>query len=336
MPKMQEQVYQESLQKQPSIEIIGCGGLGVNIVKRLLHNKTTLDMKVEHTVIDTSASNFNNLTGACNIYSISDLGSGKDRTLNVDSIMKYLDNNRSLVEEAKDITFLVFSLAGGSGSVIGPLLAHRLLRHSSRAVVLVGVVDTSSRRDCRNSVMTLKSLTKIATESNYYIPIMLYSNVNVGRVAVNETITTRLIDVITMLTSPSIVEIDFMDKINYLRPTHTKEQDGVYLLMIDSNDPEAAISLPGEVTIVRGVGDHVHSSMVVNANGNCPRLLTEVTYIGISDRLKFYSTIGESIPACIINDLNETMERYNRNTINTSTLYDLCGEGKEGSSGLVL
>lgn len=324
--------------KQPTLNIVGAGGCGTNLIKALLMSRAKFDTGLKLTVIDTSHSNASQLPKQVEVHSIGDLGSGKDRAKNVGAITKYLDNHKNFVTEACDITIILFSMAGGSGSVIAPLLAHRLMRHSNRAVILVGVADASSRRDCLNTILTIKTLSKFAVDNKYYLPLMLFSNIEAGRVAVNKTIATRLVEMVDLLTNKSITEIDYTDKLNYLRPTNIGCPEGCYLLSVTASEPEAAQDLPGEMNTNLDEGDMVHACLVVNDTGKCPRILTNVTYTGLADNKKFFSTIGAPIPQDIVNELNETAERYTRtetHTDNTERTFDGVSN-REDSSGIIL
>jgi hypothetical protein len=324
--------------KQPTLRVIGAGGCGTNLLKALLLARPAFDSVPALMTIDTSHSNAQALPKQIEVHSIGDLGSGKDRAKNVGAITKYLDNHKNFVSEAADITIILFSLAGGSGSVIAPLLAHRLMRHSERAVILIGVADASSKRDCMNTILTIKTLSKFATENNYYLPLMLYSNIEAGRVAVNRTITSRLIELIDMLTNKSITEIDYTDKLNYLRPTNVGCPAGCYLLSVSATDSDGCQDLPGEMSSIIGEGDMVHACIVVNDTGKCPKILTNVTYTGLAEKKKFFSTIGTAIPTELVNELNETAERYARNEVHTDNnnkTFDGVAE-REDSSGIIL
>ncbi len=324
--------------KQPTIHVVGAGGCGTNLIKGLLQTNVKFDSNIKLTTIDTSKSNAGQLPKQIEVHSIGDLGSGKDRAKNVTAITKYLDNHKNFVTQASDITLILFSMAGGSGSVIAPLLAHRLMRNSTRAVILVGVADSSSKRDCINTINTIKTLSKFATDNKYYLPLMLFSNIEVGRVAVNKTVIARLIELVDMLTNRSITEVDYTDKLNYLRPTQVGCPEGCYLLSISATEPEMVTDLPGEMDIVFDEGDMVHACLVVNDTGKTPRILTSVTYTGLSDNKKFFSTIGTPIPQEIVNELNETAERYTRNDVSvdkTSQVFDGL-DNHEDSSGIIL
>ena len=313
--------FQQFETKQPTVSIIGCGGCGTNLIKKfyLSQHQANDKLKVDYSIIDTSMANTQMLPTDIKVYGIGNLGSGKDRSKNVEAIMKYLDNHKNFVTEATDITILVFSMAGGSGSVIAPLLAHRLMRNSNRAVILVGVVDSSSEQDCLNTIKTIKTCSKFAMDNNYYLPLMLFSNIEVGRVAVDRTVVRRLGNLVSMLMDKSITEIDFADKINYLRPTNIGCPAGCYLMTISDDDPSASSDMPGEMAIKMDEGDMVHVCLVVNDTGKTPKILTKVTYVGLSESKKFFSTIGTKIPVEIVNELNETAERYNRNAVETDT-----------------
>lgn len=323
--------------KFPSVQVIGCGGCGINIVKKFLQAGMKFDENVKHRIIDTSQSNLSGLSIDTVFDAIGDLGSGKDRAKNYEAITKYIDTHPELFKECADINIICFSMAGGSGSVIAPLLAHRILRNSSNAVIMVGVVDTSSERDCLNSINTLKSLSNMAEKHKHYIPLMLYSNIGIGRIPVNKTIVQRINEIIDMLTSRAIEEIDFSDKMNYLRPTNMNCPSGVYLLSVSATTPENGEDLPGEDTSTMSAGDSVHASFVVNDTGLNPNILTSFSYNGISEEKVFFSTIGKTISKDIYDVLNEVRERYEETDQKKDQTSVKLGETEEAqNSGMIL
>lgn len=323
--------------KQPTVQIIAAGGCGQNILKAILKNNPSFDTAVRCRVIDTSASNVNGIPNDIPFDAIGELGSGKDRSKNLDAIQKYIDTHPDLFKQASDITFILFSLAGGSGSVIAPLLAHRILRNSNKCVVLVGVVDSSSERDCMNTINTIRSFASSAEKNGHYFPIMLFNNYGVGRFAVNKTAAQRVIEMIDLLTSKSIEEIDYNDKMHFLRPTTMKCPPGIYMLSVTATDSDKAVDLPGEDVSVIGIGDVLHACMVVNDTGLTPDVLTAFTYVGISEDKRYFCAIGKTIPQEVINHLNETQERYKENTIQKDhSNQDLIGTGNDTASGLII
>ena len=324
--------------KQPTISIVGCGGCGINLIKKFCSANAKFDTDIRLSVIDTSMSNTQQLPSTVKVYGIGNLGSGKDRSKNEDAIEKFLENNKKLVTDATDITIIMFSMAGGSGSVIGPLLAHRLMRAGSRAVILIGVIDIASERDCLNSIATLETCSDFSINGKYYLPLMLFSNIDVGRVAVNMSIIRRLNELIDMLSDKSITEVDYTDKMNYLRPTNIGCPPGCFILSITASDPDKGEDLDGEMTCDLEQGDRVHAMFVVNNTGKTPRLKTTASYVGISDTKKYFSTIGTAIPDTIYTELKATAEGYQHSKVVTDNTTDNF-DGLEkvvGKSGTVL
>lgn len=322
--------------KQPTVSIIAAGGCGQNILKKILQSNPKFDQNIEYRIIDTSASNVAGLE-SIQFDAIGELGSGKDRGKNLDAIQKYIDTHPDLFKQAKDITFILFSLAGGSGSVIAPLLAHRIMRNTNKAVVLVAVVDNSSERDCINSINTIRSFAASAEKNGHYFPVMLFNNAGVGRFVVNKTAARRVIEMVDLLTNNSIEELDYNDKMHYLRPTSMNCPSGVYLLSVSATNSEEGEDLPGEDSSVIGFGDLLHACMVVNDTGLIPDILTAFTCVGISEEKKYFSAIGKTIPKDLIDTLNETRERYQENTIqkdNSNKALD--GSGSDTASGIII
>ena len=333
---MVETIPKSQTVKQPSISVIAAGGCGQNILKKILQSNPVFDQPIYYRVIDTSASNVSGLESVP-FDAIGELGSGKDRAKNLDAIQKYIDTHPDLFKQAKDITFILFSLAGGSGSVIAPLLAHRIMRNTNKAVVLVAVVDNSSERDCINSINTIRSFAAIAEKHGHYFPTMLFNNQGVGRFVVNKTAARRVIEMIDLLTSNKIEELDYNDKMHYLRPTTMNCPPGVYLLSVTATDSDKAEDLPGEDCSVIDIGDVLHACMIVNDTGLTPDVLTSFTCVGISEEKKFFSALGKTIPKELIDMLNETKERYQENTIqkdNSNTA--LSGSGEDTAAGLII
>jgi hypothetical protein len=332
-----EQKVMNPTVKQPTVQVIAAGGCGQNILKAILKCNPQFDAKIDYRVIDTSASNVSGIPQEIPFDAIGELGSGKDRGKNLDAIQKYIDTHPDLFKQASDITFILFSLAGGSGSVIAPLLAHRILRNSNRCVVLVGVVDASSERDCINSINTIRSFASSAEKNGHYFPLMLFNNHGVGRFAVNKTAAQRTIEMIDLLTSKEIEEIDYNDKMHYLRPTTMNCPAGLYLLSVTATNSDQAEDLAGEDDSVIGVGDVLHACMVVNDTGLTPDVLTAFTCVGIAEEKRFFSAIGKTVPQELINFLNETRERYQENTIQKDhSNKDLAGSGNDTAAGLII
>jgi hypothetical protein len=175
-------------------------------------------------------------------------------------------------------------------------------------------------------------------DGKYYLPLMLFSNIDVGRVAVDRSIVHRLVEIIDMLTDKSITEVDYTDKMNYLRPTNIGCPAGCFILSVTAKDPSEGEDLPGEMQCDLEIGDRVHACFIVNDTGITPRIKTTATYVGISDKKKFFSTIGTAIPQKLLAELKETAEGYDHSKVEEDSTEDSFDgiEEKVGKSGTVL
>ena len=202
-------------QKIPSVGIIGCGGAGCNTVRKLMKAWAATKSKadISFTVVDTSKSNFHDLDGA-EIISMDELGAGKDRTKCIPIIQHYFDTHPQMSRDAKDISIIISSFSGGSGNVIAALYAQRIMKHTdSKAVIIVGITDTSSERDTVNSINSIKTFNRIAKDLAISIPMLMFSNTlrlgenpKPGRLNVDKSVVSRLTQLVHLLTSGDTME----------------------------------------------------------------------------------------------------------------------------------
>lgn len=290
----------------PSCQIVACGGCATNIIKSFLKENKRFDEKVGIKVIDTSLSNVNGLDTAVEFLPINGLGSGKDRAKNFNAIKEYLDVNTQLTKEATDISVLVFATGGGSGSIIAPLLAQKILHNTKKGVLLVGILDASSERDCINTINTLKTLSGLAKEYNLYFPIVLFDNSNAGRFKVNKSAAMRIGQFIDLMTSREIEEFDYTDRMNFVRPTTMNCPSGLYLFSIITGDEASE----GEVNVQMKPNSQVHAVVSVDDTGAPVKVLSSVAYFGYSETKRYMAVNGLSIPEELLQKLKETHERY--------------------------
>ena len=329
------------MQKQPSIEVVGAGGCAINLIKNLIQKIPASEL-IKYKVIDSSRSNLDDVTDI-EVHIVSELGSGKDRAKNLPILQTYLDKHSELTNPKADISIIISSFSGGTGSIASNLLVQRIMKHAEdKAVIVVGVLDASSEKDCLNSINTLKSFNRITKDLSISLPMMLFSNTikykgqpKPGKFKVNETVVKRLVSLITLLTDTTVKEIDWMDKMNYLRPQDSGCEIGPCSLGITDSSLDDAVTLPGEVDILIKEENIIHSILVVG-DGSTPDILTNVNYVGVGT-LKFTSTMVEGIPKEFTQDLADTAERYQRGTrIKTSLESDLQKFGSDEKNGLII
>ena len=321
--------------KLPSINVYGLGGCGINVINQLINaddqpvdNKDIGAGTIAHTyVLDTSMSNLQKYELPKEViqHLISEEGAGKNRAVLKKDIIKYIERNKSdLVDDAADINILVFSLAGGSGSVIGPILAKEFVKHN-HAVIIMGVVDTTSKMDTENSIATMKELDADSNELHQVYPVVLFDNTAVGRRKVNTSVVNRIEQCIMLFSSPDIEELDYNDRMHFLRPTdvHTSFEGGLHMLGISASKFEDTEALPGEVRATMEPGDTVEAYIHVSEDGLGVDLLATTSYIGIIDMDKqpanIFAVIGVPVASKFIVGLNDTMNKFTQASFVTNS-----------------
>lgn len=299
--------------KIPTVSLIACGGCGINIVSKLLtkHADPTLVDRITTSAVDTSEANMTDLHAGIKPFMLAEEGSGKIRSTHIKKIQHCLDTAK--IPHA-DINIVVFSMSGGSGSVLGPLIA-RHCAAEGLAVILVGVVDDQSRQDCMNSISTLKTMESYCQEDKLYFPTMLYSNMGTGRFVVNATAGKRLNTLIEMFISRKVDEIDFKDKMNFLQPHKSGNATiGVYSLNVTdalgSVRGGNANVLPGEVSIEIDNGVPAHASITIDDIGSALHKFSNVSFVGYSETEKYYAVIGTPLDPDLLKQLQKTASRF--------------------------
>ena len=219
----------------PKIKVWGLGGFGVNQVCNLPnilnYNNST------YCIIDTSTANTHrqNVDNRVNVIYVGSDGHGKLRGTNLDVLQQKVDNIVYTDEDESDIDIVIFSLSGGSGSVVGPLVVKALSR-KDKPVIIITVADATSTVDCENSIKTIKSIENISRNS--YVNMILFDNSLDGREQVDNSIINKLIKLTSAINLNYIRELDKSDIIVAMRPYHHKilsDVRGLYVMRIDDN-----------------------------------------------------------------------------------------------------
>ena len=154
-------------------KIYACGGAAANIAKQLLNKKIgAVTMATPEVVfVDTSDANYRVGYEKESTYVLPNVsGSGKVRSENSEVIQRGI-GELVKIHEGGDFNVVLFSASGGSGSVIGPLLAAELLGSDLPTVTLVlGTVE--SAQAVKNTLNTLKSLDGLSRKRK--LPISMF------------------------------------------------------------------------------------------------------------------------------------------------------------------
>ena len=164
--------------KKNVISIYACGGAGINIATQALKipSGATGFPDIEITLVDTSDSNIDKESiKDKNIYLIPGLdGSGKDRRFGYENaaphIVPILRNYKP-----KDFSIIIFSLSGGSGSTIGPLLVKELIERDQNVFCFV-IGNLANGTEAENSLKTIATLQGISSKLKKPIVAKFYEN----------------------------------------------------------------------------------------------------------------------------------------------------------------
>lgn len=235
------------------LTIFGCGGCGMNIVSKYTEAKHDADAAsiITH-FIDTSKSNIKPNMKEDDIYIIPDVdGSGKIRAENASEIAN-LTKDMLVKHKPGDFNLVVFSLSGGSGSVIGPLIIGELLAKGLPVVAIVIGTDESVTT-ANNTLKTLKTLDGVSKTNNKPL-ITIYEHHDRGlvRSAVDERIHSyiAMMSYLVAARNTPDTELDSQDLINWLdftRTTSLKPQ--VALLDVYSESEHVVAKHPTPVSV---------------------------------------------------------------------------------------
>ncbi len=214
---------------RPSLNIIGCGGCGINIVRVVLRE---LSDRVSYYYLDASMADVQ-INEVAHVVEAG--GSGLVRASNSGPIFKMITEIDDDKLHIADINIVVFSLSGGSGSVIGPLLLRDIAERRKKQVIAVVIASSESETHAKNTADTIKSLQ--AVMGNTYLPIMIFDNAagrsTVDRVAIAKL--SRLVDMLTLQTRT----IDKRDRLHWLNGSITsKLPSGMQLMHIEWDDKD--------------------------------------------------------------------------------------------------
>lgn len=198
------------------VRIYGCGGMGMNIAQQYETFKHLDGYALPNPVyFDTSKANVRETMDRDNLFTLEGVdGSGKKRTTNKDEISAVI---RSALQQHAplDLNIVVFSCAGGSGSVFGPLVVKALLERGERVVVVAAGSETSAI-EAKNTIDTLKGLEAISHATDR--PVVAYYEHNdrtTKRSAVDNSMV-YAVSSLLMLASGQNDEMDSEDLTNFL------------------------------------------------------------------------------------------------------------------------
>lgn len=199
-----------------------CGGAGLNTSKAiqtaLKSYDTTCVGEIQLVMIDTADSNLPEGVKKEDVYIIKTAngrqGSGKIRIENSDPIVK--ESLGVLQKYAPgDLSIVVSSLGGGSGSVIAPVLMSHLLSQNKLAVA-VGITCNDTLTEVTNTIRTLESYEGISSVNEKPVPLSLHINTNSSEFEKVNTSVASMIMMLATLASGQNQGLDSSDLYNWI------------------------------------------------------------------------------------------------------------------------
>ena len=238
----------------PTVSVLACGGGGINMVRRALPE---LEGAVTHRYFDTSKAN---LMAGEKATIIGGGGSGLVRHTNADPVVSMVASLSDEEIGLADINILVFSLSGGSGSVIGPVLINDIAGRRKRLVIAIVIASEQSETHTKNTLKTLQSLRNVADLADLYLPIMIFNN-DAGVGLVDKVLPYKLARLVDLLTKPT-VEIDLNDRLNWLDVPKTLGEDATGLRLLHVTTPGENIE-DSQAEIWPEAPRHVYDSIIL-------------------------------------------------------------------------
>jgi hypothetical protein len=322
----------------PTVAVLGCGGGGINTVRRALPG---ILGRVSYRYLDTS-KRANLQVGEDAIIIGPGDGSGGVRGENADAAVKHIASLSDADLGLADINIIVFSASGGSGSVIGPLLIGDIASRRKRLVIAVTISSTQSKMHTKNTLKTLQSLRNIADNASLYLPITIFNN-NAGMQVVDKQAPYKLNRLVDLLTAPT-VEIDKNDRLNWINVPKTLEEPlaGLRLLYV-TTATGVAEDTSAEIW-PKAPANYIYDSVLAIRAGDyepIDRPRAQSSFEGLFSIIQLtpmYGVIGNPPKAFddLVKLINDTLNDYNANTDRHDDPFGMpTGGAGQHKSGLV-
>lgn len=240
------------------VRLYACGGGGINIgllLERYRDSNSAGFAGLDITYVDTSLSNINKTVPGASCYLLPNMdGSGKVRSENSEAISGHA---KAILQKHQpgDLSIVLSTFAGGSGSVIGPYLTSELLA-MEQSVIVCGVGSASSKLEAENTLKTIKSYEGIAQRRN--APVIVSYVQNGQGVSRGQADSTMIVTITSLMAlfSRQNRELDSRDLFNWLNYNRvTSFQPKVTGLHLLTNDNVIDDSVGNVITVASLVKD---------------------------------------------------------------------------------
>ncbi len=265
------------------IKVYACGGAGVNV------GKSILPANADVCYVDTSKSNTKNIP-AEKVFLVDGMdGAGKHQKTTYDTF-KGIDENVLIKHKpSEELNIVISSFSGGSGSIIGAMLA-RNLAMNDKNVIVIGIVTSTSLIEINNSIKTLENYKGISSKISRCMSLLMYNN-QIGRDAVDRKIVQAVNLFSLIVDKTKTEEFDVSDLKNFINFNNVTNNQPTASIISTSEKNESCES-KGEHTVA---SIHVTYDKNTTITDNIPEylatcILTEKSAEGIDVRID--NTIG--------------------------------------------
>jgi hypothetical protein len=291
------------------VRVYSVGGCGVNIGSLLEKHRGQSEAafaEVDIVYVDTSKSNLRAHIDQSHCFMIEGLdGSGKLRSENHEEIN---DRVRSILQMFKptDLNIVVGSAAGGSGSVIGPLLTRELLASEAPTIVLT-IGSTDTKLDAENTLKTIKSYEAISKMAGAPVVMAYVQNGQVTSRSEADSIMFNTIMALTVLFSRENLELDSKDLFNWLRFNRVTTFP-VQLASLSIIENQSGIKEVGNIISVATLAkDGVATSMAEMPEYQCVGFLSSTAATPVVDRMPLHYVISDGILPEVVKNINKLL-----------------------------
>lgn len=317
----------------PSVCVFGCGGAGINMVRNII---PAIQNRAFHRFIDTSYANIRQNE---EIIVVQGEGSGLNRRHNSSRIVQKISSLTTDDLKLSDINIIVFSMSGGSGSVLSPVLIQEIARRG-KLVIAIAISSSQSQRHAENTLNTLKSLENITNTNDIYLPISIFNN-NAGIENVDKYLPYKLERLIDLLTMPAS-ELDKNDRLHWINvPKNTDAKGCLRLLHIDSGQSIDQASLQAELW--SEPNEYIFDSVinirtVKSRHTKTPK--ARVSYEGIFTTIELVPMIGiignpPNAFEKLITEIQDILQQYKTQSLKKTSIVNITDADIDPDSGLV-
>lgn len=249
--------------QQRTVRFWACGGTGIDLLRDYREtsplNNTNLHATELDTYIDTSDANMHDLSRE-NVYRLDNIdGGGKDREKVKAAVIPVLPE--ILMEhKAGDLNVVMFSLSGGTGSAIGPLIMGHLLKGDHPTIGIV-LADHTSSKSTANAISSLTDLESVAHQLNKAVVLHYYKNDPTKSVLDNDVKSKFVMSTLSILGSGLNLKLDSADINNFIQfPNVTHHKAGLGQLHVTTD----AADWTGELKYVATYAALLRDELTIN------------------------------------------------------------------------